>query len=153
MDLLLPSNIERLVPDWFLTRLKDTDPNLIVYFNPMKQRWIIDRCSRDGEFHSVPHQHTPSCPRTNVLVVQDKDNAYMPLCDEVIAKIRAMDTWSKHSTVESFRAANAEKELAYKIKNEADMRELYLNAAKDDKRQLNQALDLIARHDVLRPHK
>jgi hypothetical protein len=59
MDLILPANTERIVPSWFSTKLKDTDPNLIVYFNPHKGRWIIDRCSRDGEFSSVPHTHVP----------------------------------------------------------------------------------------------
>jgi hypothetical protein len=152
MDLILPRNVVRLVPDWFLTRLKDTDPNLIVYFNELKNRWIIDRCTRDGVMASAAHTHDATCPRTNVIVVND-EGKYMPLCDAVIDTIRAMDTWSTDRSLEKYKARNAAMEAAEKAKTDTAMRNLYVDAGLDNKRQLNHALDLIARHDVLRPHK
>jgi hypothetical protein len=152
MELLLPVNTVRLVPDWFSTRLKDTDPNLIVYFNEIKQRWIIDRCSRDGVMSSNAHTHDSTCPRTNVIVVND-EGEYMPLCDEVIDKIRSMDAWSNDGSLEAYKARNAKMEADYKLKTDTAQRNLYIEAGLDNKRQLNQALDLIQRHDVLRPHK
>jgi hypothetical protein len=152
MNLILPSNVERVVPDWFQARLKDTDPNLIVNWNRFHHRWVIDRCSRDGEFSSVPHTHDASCPRSNVMVVQDDNGHYMPLCDAVIDQIRSKDAWSLGSLTK-FKAANLAKEQAYREAMDKAVRDMYSDAAKDDKRQLNQFVDLMKRHDVARPHK
>jgi hypothetical protein len=151
MDLILPRNIDRLVPDWFSTRLKDTDPNLIVYFNEHRGRWIVDRCTRDGVMSSIGHTHDATCPRTNVIVVHD-EGKYMPLCDAVIDQIRAMDTWSTDGSLEKYKARNAAMEAEYQVKTDTEQRNLYIDAGLDNKRQLNHALDLISRHDVLRPH-
>src|ERR1700680_3046228 len=152
MDLLLPRNIVRLVPDWFSASLNDSDPNLIVYFNEYKNRWIIDRCTRDGVMASVAQPHDATCPRTNVIVVHD-EGKYMPLCDAVIDQIRAMDTWSTDGSLEKYKARNAAMEAAYQAKTDTEQRNLYIEAGLDNKRQLNQMLDLISIHDVARPHK
>jgi hypothetical protein len=153
MELLLPANTERIVPDWFVARLRDTDPNLIVYFNHRKQRWIIDRCYRDGEFKTIPHTHDPSCPRTNVMVVRDENDGYMPLCDAVIDQLRAKDAWTMHGSLENYKAFNRAKEDATQAAIDKAVKDLYDDAGKDDKRQLTRAFDLIQRHDVDRPHR
>jgi hypothetical protein len=145
MELLLPANMVRLVPEWFSTQLKDTDPNLIVYFNEFKNRWIIDRCSRDGVMFSIAHKHEPTCPRTNVLVVNDEGN-YMPLCAAVIDTIRAMDTWSNDGSLEKYKARNSKMETDYQAQTDKEQRNLYIDAGMDNKRQIQQAIDLIDRH-------
>jgi hypothetical protein len=145
MELLLPANMVRLVPEWFSTQLKDTDPNLIVYFNEFKNRWIIDRCSRDGVMFSIAHKHEPTCPRTNVLVVNDEGH-YMPLCSAVIDTIRAMDTWSNDGSLEKYKARNSKMETDYQAQTDKEQRNLYIDAGMDNKRQIQQAIDLIDRH-------
>jgi hypothetical protein len=153
MNLILPTNTERVVPDWFAKALYSTDPNLIVYFNPLKQRWIIDRCTRDGEFKTIPHTHDGTCPKTNVMVVSDPETKdYMPLCDQVLDFIRSRDAWSNYGSLDNYRASNAEKEAATQAAIDKAVKDLYDEAGKDDKRQLTRAFDLIQRHDCDRIH-
>lgn len=127
------------VPAWFLRRLKDADPELVVYFNPFKQRWMIDR--------QIPGQ-----VNTNVMVVQDDDGSFMPLTDNTIDRILSMDAWKHHGSYEAFHRHNIQKEVESQAKLDADIRENYRLAAIDDKRQLHRAYDLIKTHDVARPH-
>ena len=150
MDLLLPANITRIAPSWFITQLKDTDPNLIVYFNEHKGRWIIDRCTRDGERSSILHEHSPTCPKTNVMIVED-DGKYMPLCDQVIDDIRSKDAWNSVS-YEEFHRQNENKSEAAKAKTEQAIKALYREASIDNKHQLAKAWTLVSRHDTARVH-
>lgn len=125
------------VPEWFLTRLKDTDPNLVVYFNPFKRRWMIDR-KVEGQLS------------TNVMVCESDTGEPLPLSDNIIDRIRSMDAWKKHLSYEAFHRHNIELAAADKAKREAEIRESYRLATLDDKRQLHKAYDLVQRHDVAR---
>lgn len=127
------------VPDWFLTRLKDTDPNLIVYFNPFRQRFVIDR-KVDGQAN------------TNVMIVQAEDGEFMPLTDNTIDRIRSMDAWSKHGSYEAYHRHNINLAAEDAAKTEAEIKENYRLASIDDKAQLNQAFNLIQRHDLVHIH-
>lgn len=139
MSLLTLSTTERIVPDWFLRRLKDIDPALKVYFNPMRQRWVIDRCTRDdANLHS---DHT-YCLSTNVMVVQD-DAGYMPLCDQVLDKLKAADVWTQFGG-----AANLERHLqalddANQAKLRRDRKENTEHVTRDNRVTLNQAASLV----------
>ena len=138
-----------IVPDWFEKSLKTIDPNLIVYFNPHRGKWIIDRCCRDGEMKSVPHQHTPACPKTNVTVVQDQGQ-FMPLCQKVLDDLKAMDAWKDNKSVEEYQAKNAADLKSMEEKNERQIDSLWDALSADGKAQLQKAYDLIQRHDVHR---
>jgi hypothetical protein len=149
MKLFLPQDIEHVVPPWFEAALRETDPNLIVYFNPQRKRWVIDRCTRGGVHNAGAHLHTNDCPRTNVTVVQD-EGQYMPLCQAVIDDLRSRDSWAQHSTAEQFALSgqNAADEDASMRKRAIDV--LYAETTRDNRRQLLRAFHLMQQHDTAR---
>lgn len=147
----LPQGFERSMPDWFASQLRALDPNLICYFNPMKQRWTIDRCTRGGAMNAAVHEHTPECPRTNVMIVQD-EGQYMPLCDAVLDDLRAKDSW-KFRSVEEYQRHNAAVLAEDEAKRNAAIDTLFREASIDNRRQLLKAYDLTQIHDTARPHQ
>jgi hypothetical protein len=137
------------VPEWFQRALRETDHNLIVYYNPHRKRWVVDRCTRNGEKSlGLAHAHTPECPRTNVMVVQD-EGQYMPLCQSVIDEIRSKDSW-RYSSVDEFLKAGDEMVAADEAARDAKIDTIYREASIDNKRQLAKAWDLYQRHDLVR---
>lgn len=144
----LPAGFVRTVPDWFASQLRSLDPNLVCYFNPHKQRYIIDRCTRGGIHNAAAHTHTPECPKTNVMVVQD-EGQYMPLCEKVLDELRSMDSWS-HGSVEQF-TLHHDNALAEDVaKRDAAIDAVFREASKDNRRQLLKAYDLTQTHDTAR---
>lgn len=144
-DLILPDSC-RTVPDWFKQMLLDTDRNLIVYFNPFKGRWIVDRCTRTDMHDS----HSITCPKTNVLVLEGENGDYYPLCEGAIDRIRSMDQWKEHGSYEAFHRERINREIADLAQREAAIKTSYKEAGLDNKRQLNDAFTLIQRHDTAR---
>ncbi len=144
----LPAGFERSVPAWFATQLRALDPNLIAYFNPRKERWIIDRCTRGGAMNAALHEHNPECPKTNVMVVQD-EGQYMPLCDKVLDDLRAVDSWS-YGSVENFLLHADNEEKADEAKRDAAVNAVFREASIDNRRQLLKAYDLTQIHDTAR---
>ena len=149
MPLFLPQNVERVIPPWFAAALRETDPNLILYFNPQRKRWVIDRCTRGGVHNAGAHEHTNACPRTNVRVVEDAGH-YMPLCQAVLDDLRGSDAWAKHTDVSQFMLANdnAAAEDAARRKRQIDA--LHSEATRDNRRQLMRAYHLMQQHDTAR---
>jgi hypothetical protein len=149
MKLFLPPDVERVVPSWFADALRATDPNLMVYFNPQRKRWTIDRCTRGGVHNAGAHVHTNECPRTNVRVVQDQGQ-YMPLCQAVIDDLRGSDAWAQHGSVSQFMLTsdNAAADDVAKRKRQIDA--LYSEATRDNRRQLLRAYHLFQQHDTAR---
>lgn len=145
--LILPAGVERVVPDYFSRGLRALDPNLIVWFNPRKQRWVLDRCTRGGVRNAALHAHTAECPKTNVMVVQDPDGGYMPLCDAVLDSLRGMDSWS-HGTAEQFILHHENALAENEAKRNADIDSAFDLASKENRRQLLKAYDLIQTHDM-----
>jgi hypothetical protein len=145
MDLIVPDST-RSVPAWFSQRLKDADRNLITYFNPMRGRWIIDRCTR-MDLHDT---HTNECPKTNVMILSDEDGNYLPLCDAALDRILSIDAWRDFGSYEQFQRNRMKMEAEDAAKREHNIDSGYRGASLDNKRQLNEALTLIQRHDVLR---
>jgi hypothetical protein len=139
MSLITPSTTERIVPDWFRRRLKEIDPALKVYFNPIKQRWIIDRCTRDDA--NLHDDHT-YCMSTNVMVVQD-DDKYMPLCDVVLDKIKASDVWAQFGNAQNFERYLQKLDDANQEKLRKDRRENTIHVTKDNRVTLNKAQSLL----------
>jgi hypothetical protein len=154
-SLFLPNSMRneaRAVPEWFATALRDIDPSLIVYFNHIRQRWILDRCTAAGEHHVANHQHTPECPRTNVKVIQGEGGEYMPLGTDVLDWLRAHDTWNQHSSADRFIKILSNQDEDYKEKLKAQRRDNTHHRTLDGKRQLLKAFHLIQQHDLV-PNK
>ena len=128
--------------------LRDIDAGLVIYWNRFKNRFVIDRC-----INPDPHTHDARCERANVLMVEDEEHGYMTPNDRVLDKIKAMDAWKNYGTLENQRRAREKAKAEHDAKVREDVRENYRLAMIDDKRQISQALDLIQRHDVLRPNK
>lgn len=144
-NLILPTSVERTIPDWFLTELGHIDPALIVYFNPLRGRWILDRCTRDD---NMLHQHTPACPKTNVRVIQDADGSYMPLCQDVLDWLRAHDTGSKFKSADEYIKHLNEQEAAERERIQQALERDKEHNSRDHRVQLNQLHMLIQRHDL-----
>lgn len=125
------------VPASFERLLRDTDPNLVAYFNPFKRRFVIDR--------NVEGQQA-----TNVMIVQSEDGEFMPLTDNTIDRVRSMDAWSKFGSYEAFHRHNIQMAAEDEAKRKAEIKENYRLAGLDDKIQLNRAHTLTQRHDTHR---
>lgn len=125
------------VPDWFRTRLRDTDPQLVVYFNPFRRRWVIDR-KVEGQAN------------TNVMICETDTGEPLDLSDNIIDRLRSMDAWKKHGSYEAYHRHNIQMAAEDAAKREAAIRENYRLASLDDKRQIHKAYDLIKTHDVAR---
>jgi len=149
--MILPSSVERVVPSWFAAALSNIDPNLICYFNPLRRRWVIDRCTRGGELNAAAHSHNAECPRVNVTVVQD-EGKYMPLCDAVLTDLRSKDTWAQHGTAENYHRFVENQHAEGTAKTDKAVRNLYTEASADNRRQLNEAWTIQQTHDLARPH-
>lgn len=138
---------KRTISESFLRRLKDTDPGLVVYFNPFKGKFVIDRCT-----NSDMHTHGSLCPRVHVMFVETPDGNFMEPNDRAIDKLRSMDCWQKFGTAEKMLKSQERAESEYKEKAHEEAREGYRDAMLDDKRQIQHAIDLIKRHSMHEVH-
>lgn len=111
--------------DAFLKRIHSIDPKLIVYWNPFRGRWIIDRytCNSDHRSHDA-------CPRANVHVVQSDEGGYHPLNDRVLDYLRQGDMW-KTSPDEINRALDDAK-AAYDSSREDDLKHFVRESIHDE---------------------
>lgn len=133
----------RSVPDWFKRRLRDIDRALVVYFNPFKSKFVIDRCVKGSDCLSETHVE---CEKSNVML-------FSHIGEAALEELKGMDAWTKFGTLERQRRDREIQKAEWDVKSEAEIRELYDNAAKDDKRQLREAFHLIQQHDTARVHK
>lgn len=149
-NLIIPHHVaqERVIPEWFTTGLRDIDPSLIVYFNHIRGRWIIDRCTAGGEKHTANHTHNAECPTTNVKVVQEDSGEYMPLCQQVLDWFRANDRWNQTLSTDQLITELRNKDEAYQEKLKADRRDNTRHATQSNKRQLLQMYHLIQQHNL-----
>jgi hypothetical protein len=136
------------VPDWFLRAMRDIDPALIVYWNPIRKRFILDRCTAAGVHSAADHTHTPECPRTNVKIVQGVDGEFMPLCESVLEWLRKNDTWNNHGSAEMFVGALATQDAQYQQKLAAERRDNTHRTTLENRRQLLKMKHLADQHSL-----
>lgn len=136
------------MPEWFAVALRDIDPSLIVFFNPIRARWILDRCTAGGELHVSNHEHTPECPRTNVKVIQDETGQYLPLSPDILDWLRANDTWAQHSSAGQMITILANQDAAYQERLKEERRDNTHHRTLDHKRQIQKAKNLMDQHDL-----
>jgi hypothetical protein len=149
-NLIIPHHVaqQRVIPDWFITGLRDIDPSLIVYWNHVRERWIIDRCTVGGEKHTANHAHSPECPTTNVKVVQEDNGDYMPLCRDVLDWLRKNDLWNSASALDQHLLNLRNKDEAYQANLKAERRANTRHATRSNRRQLGQMLHIIQQHSL-----
>jgi hypothetical protein len=150
--LLVPAGLKREAPEYFTRGLRNIDPSLIAYYNQLKGRWVIDRCTHGGMHGTSNHSHSAECKTTHVLWIQDPDGSYAAPDDKVLDKLRAMDLWSRHGSWQKMTGKLEEKEAEQKEKIDRDLKEDIQHASRDGRVQLNKAVTLIKRHN-LTPNK
>lgn len=126
------------IPGWFRRSLHDIDPALVVYHNPFRNKFVIDRCTRDD---ASLHDNHLRCPKVNVTEFQH-------IGTKALDDLKASDLWQKHGSIENFRRANTNMEADWKEKNQREQREVYENVARDDKRQIQKIVNEMDSSDM-----
>lgn len=152
-NLILPPSVfqQRTAPEWFTKALKDIDWRLIVYFNHMRGRWIVDRCTKGVTadiLNGLPHTHDNGCPRTNVLVVRGPNQEYHDLGQDVIEWFKANDVGSKYDKAQHLLADLTAKEEANREKMRLDRKDNTHHRTLDHKRQLLKMKALADKHSL-----
>lgn len=149
-NLIIPRHLaqDRVVPEWFTTGLKEIDPSLIVYFNHLRGRWTVDRCTVAGEKHVANHTHSAECPTTNVKVVQDEAGDYMPLCQDVLDWFRQNDRWEQTASTEQLLIELRNKDEEYQARLKKNRRDNTRHATLSNKRQLLQMYHIFQQHSM-----
>ena len=138
----------RSVPNWFKRRLRDIDTALVVYYNPFRNVFCIDRCIKGSDCLSSDHI---SCEKSNVHI-------FPHISEKALDDLKSKDAWTKHGgkDLAAMLRQRMEREQA---KAEFDARvsesiaQGFREAALDNKNQLRKAHHLIQQHDTARVHK
>lgn len=136
------------VPQWFRRRLRDIDAALVVYFNPFRGVFCIDRCVKGQDCLSRDHVE---CEKTNVMLFEHIGEA-------ALEKLKSTDAWTKFGGNDeaALLRMRREHEIAkeeFDAKAHEEARGNYRAGLLEDRAQVNKALHLIQQHDVARPHK
>jgi hypothetical protein len=133
----------------------------MVSWNPRRERHQIEQCvgpcfgKRKIGSDIFDHDHT--CNRIFVWLCESEDKSAMPLGDRVIEKLQSMDTMRKYGSgpeaLERYKKESAAAEAERNAKIARDTKEVARLNRLDNKRLFSRAVDLIRRHDVLRPNK
>jgi|SRR6185437_14605251 len=147
MGIILLGSEASEVPNWFLRRLKGIDRALVVYWNPYRNFFCIDRCTRGNDCLSESHTE---CPKTNVTTFEH-------MSERVLDELKSKDAWAKFGGNDqaAFERSRREHEIAkeeFEAKRIEKAKEGYKEAALDNRKQMNEALMLIQRHDMHRVH-
>lgn len=154
------------IPPEFQATLQQFDKDLLLaWHHPPawpKSRpgmWKIEQCiEHHGSFALDGNpQHDHTCRRSYVWMVRDEDGVAMPLGDAVIDHLRAMRAHSEsygsgERALRNFIAASNRLDDDLENKREERRKEIMDYNGRLNRRQLNQAHDLIQRHDM-RPNK
>jgi hypothetical protein len=143
-SLLVPRSIygPRSPDAAFVLRLKAFDASLVVYFNPHKGRWVIDRC-----IHGAECSHSGHCERVNAMVVETPEKGYMPLGDRVFEELRKRDMW-RYSSPEQIQVLQDNERDEQNAKIEKSIRDDWNSAIREDRPQLNKLRTILQTHDL-----
>jgi hypothetical protein len=147
-DIILVGSEATEIPDWFRRRLRDIDRALVVYFNPFRRQFVIDRCVRGSDCLSSDHI---SCEKTNVMLFDHVGEA-------AIEKLKSMDAWTKYggkdeAALMRFRREHEIAKEEFDGKRRAEAKRSYNEAAKDERLAVNHLKHLVEQHDIGRVHK
>jgi len=152
-NLVLPRSAfnQRTAPESFVKQLKDIDWRLLVYWNHLRGRWIIDRCTKGitaQDLRGVRHEHDNECPKTNVLVVRGPNQEYHPLGQDVIDWFRANDKGSEYKSADALIADLTKKDEDNREKMRLERKDNTHHVTLDHKRQLLKMKHLIDQHSL-----
>jgi hypothetical protein len=132
--IVLTGDDAREVPEWFKKRLRDIDTGLVCYYNRFHNKFCIDRVTKDA---TGEHQ-------SNVMMIP-------AISERFLDELKGMDSWQKYGSLEAMRKSHEDAKAAHDAKFEADLKDDIHHAAMDNKRQLNEALTLMQRHNLTTP--
>ncbi len=138
---------QRTSGESFLESLYSFDPRLIVTWNRRKHRWVIEECME----HAIesPHRgHSHLCRRSYVWMVQDEDGSYRPLESSVIEALKGMDIQKKYGGAEGIVKRMQEIDKQNEEQERKAIREHIQNQKRDNRRQINELVTLIERHNI-----
>lgn len=143
-SLLLPDSFYKPhQPDAaFVRRLKAFDSALVVYFNPHRGRWVIDRC-----IHGAECSHSGHCERVNAMVVESPEKGYMPLNDRVFEELRKRDMW-RYSSPEQIQVEQDNEAERQREKITESIRSDWNSVIREDRVQLNRMRSILQTHDL-----
>lgn len=140
------------IPESFVRQLRQYDPTLLVAWNQIKKRHVIEQCVR----HLSPGpEHSHLCDRNFVVMAQDDEGVMLPLGDAVIDKIKAADVSRAGfgpDDLAKFLSSQKEVLKADRADRDKKMTEAFKHGSRFNKRQLLHAKHLIDQHD-LRPNR
>lgn len=149
-DIVLVGSEATQIPDWFRRRLKDIDRALVVYYNPLRSFFCIDRCVKGSDCLSEKHIE---CTKTNVLV-------FPHIGESALEKLKSMDAWTKtnalggddEAALLKFRKEHEDAKAEYDANLREKAKQNWRDGLREDRVQLNKALHLIQQHDTARVH-
>jgi hypothetical protein len=148
--LYLPTDVlseQRTAPESFVEQLSSLDARLIVTWNRRKHRWVIEECMEHAiESPSGGHSHL--CRRSYVWMVQGEDGSYRPLESSVIEAVKGMDINKKFGGAEGIIRRMEEIEAENDAQQRKDIRDEIQARKRDNRRQINEVVTLIERHNV-----
>jgi hypothetical protein len=147
-DIVLVGSEATEIPDWFRRRLRDIDHALVVYFNPFRRVFCIDRCVRGQE--CLLSEHLP-CEKTNVMLFEHIGEA-------AIEKLKSMDAWTKfggndEAALLRFRREHEIAKEEFDAKRLAEAKKSYKDVQRDERLAVNHLKHLVEQHDIARVHK
>jgi hypothetical protein len=140
------------IPESFLLQLRQYDPSLLVAWNQIKKRFVIEQCVQ----HLSPGpEHSHVCNRNFVVMAQDDEGVMLPLGDAVMDKIKAADVSRAGfgpDDLEAFLKSQKKILKADQENREKKVDDAFKHGSRFNKRQLLKAKHLIDQHD-LRPNR
>lgn len=76
------------IPESFVRQLREYDRTLLVQWNPVKNRFVVQQCIKH---HAPTEAHNHLCERIYVFLCQDSEGCMMGLGDAVMNAIKARD--------------------------------------------------------------
>lgn len=136
------------IPESFRESLRQYDPNLIVAWNTIKKRFVIEQCV---EHLAEGTAHTHICRRNYVAIAQDDEGVMIPLGDKVIDMIRARDVLNAGygpGDLEKFIADQKALGTAERERLEKEQDAVLRYGSRHNRRQLLKAVHLMQQHSL-----
>lgn len=136
------------IPESFLESLRQYDRSLLVAWNHIRKRFVIEQCT---EHYADGNAHSHLCRRIFVLMAQDDEGVMLPLGDRVMDKIRAADVSKAGYGPNDLAKFLADQKLVLKKDHddrEAAMADAVRHGSKLNRRQLLKAIHLMQQHNL-----
>lgn len=136
------------IPDSFRESLRQYDPNLMVAWNAIKKRFVIEQCV---EHLAEGTAHTHICRRNYVAMAQDDEGTMLPLGDKVMEMIKARDVAQAGygpQDLDKFIADQKAIGAAERERLEKEQDKVLRYGSRHNRRQLLKAVHLMQQHSL-----